>query len=213
MNTTRLHEAIAAARDEDSPRPDLSFMTAAAELLEEHELRLSILSTYIIPERCKPQAGDSILPELAPLCPTCLQQPEVCKCGPAERDSSLAPEEIDTLLKATETDVTDEKWEWEEGSQTEESAAPPQAAARHALTGRPYDQPEGNAELGGSLDALRTRPGTDGACPECASLRAQHRALRVAARRVHNVWHHGTSAGLVDALIGLAAALKESRDA
>ena len=61
MNTTRLHEAITRARDEDSPRPDLSIMRAVAELLEEHERRLRILSGHIIPERCKPHEGPDVL--------------------------------------------------------------------------------------------------------------------------------------------------------
>jgi len=52
---TKLHEAIASARGVDPRHPGLPFMEAAAELLEEHEQILAILSTHIIPERCKPQ--------------------------------------------------------------------------------------------------------------------------------------------------------------
>ena len=55
METTQaLRGAITSARGVDPRHPGLPFMEAAAEILEEHELRLGILSGHIIPARCKP---------------------------------------------------------------------------------------------------------------------------------------------------------------
>ena len=91
MDMTKLHEAIASARGVDPRHPSLPFMEVAAAVLEEHELRLSILSGHIIPERCKPhfEATPTISEEPqaryggpgARICPTCRKVPAACVCA------------------------------------------------------------------------------------------------------------------------------------
>ena len=74
MNTTKLHDSIKMAYEVDPRHPSLPFMEAATAILEEHELRLGILSGHIILERCKPHEDPGV----------------------------LSREEVDSLLKATE---------------------------------------------------------------------------------------------------------------
>ena len=126
--------------------PSHPFMRAVAELLEEHERRLGFLSKYITTEQCKPLAPHRGYYE---------------RRKPHFEATPAIPEEPQAKSGGPGVRICPT------------CRKVPSGIARHALTGLPDDQEEWGAELGGSLDALRTRPSTDGACPECAKLRAQ----------------------------------------
>ena len=101
MNTTKLHGAITSARGADPRHPGLPFFEAAAEMLEEHELRLGILSGHIIPERCLPHPAEPQAKYGGPgvkLCPTCGRVPAACECR-LDEPNVLSQEEIDSLLE------------------------------------------------------------------------------------------------------------------